>query len=315
MSEAAATEIPWTLRPGDEIERKKLHRTYGGRRQGGIGPSAKTPNVFVFTDPAAGEQHGYYDGWMPDSSFHYSGEGQRGDQSMKSGNAAILNHRSDRRALRVFKGARGTVTYQGEFVVDADNPWYTADAPETDGGPLRRVIIFRLLPVDTSPQAPTTSLGRFLEGHPEQVKQLPLERHETESTFVSPSGEVYEAQRRERLLIEDFTSYLNRRGHHCNRQTIRPPGETRPLFTDVYVNDLGLLVEAKGSVTRENVRMAIGQLADYGRFVDHGVRAILLPSKPRDDLLDLANAQECAVIWPEGESFTSTDVRALPRPE
>lgn len=76
----------WTLKPGDEIERKLLQEEHGGRTQGGIGPSNKSPNVFVFSDPVAGEQHGYFDGWRDDGCFHYTGEGQRGDQRMVSGN-------------------------------------------------------------------------------------------------------------------------------------------------------------------------------------------------------------------------------------
>ena len=70
---------------------------------------------------------------MPDGCFHYSGEGQYGDQRMLSGNASILNHQAEGRALRVFQGARGLVTYVGEFVVDSDDPSYEADAPETVG--------------------------------------------------------------------------------------------------------------------------------------------------------------------------------------
>jgi hypothetical protein len=58
--------------------------------------------------------------------------------------------------------------------------------------------------------------------------------------------------------------------------------------------------------------MAIGQLADYGRFVDHAIRAILLPSMPREDLLALAKTQGCAVIWPVDNGFVSTDPKALP---
>jgi hypothetical protein len=60
----------WTFRPGESIERKHLHAQFGGRRQGGIGPSASTPNVFLFTDPASGEQHGYIDNWQDDGCFH-----------------------------------------------------------------------------------------------------------------------------------------------------------------------------------------------------------------------------------------------------
>ncbi|MFF9477411.1 restriction endonuclease [Streptomyces sp. NPDC014733] len=312
MSETASDNVEWQLKPGDQIERKALHNQFGGRTQGGIGPSAKTPNVFVFTDPVAGEKHGYYDDWMPDGRFHYSGEGQYGDQRMVSGNASILNHQAEGRALRVFQGARGTVTYRGEFTVDQENPWYSADAPETNDGPLRKVIVFRLNPVDTAPQEPATKLGRLLVSHPNQVDDLPLERNESETTFVNPNQEPYEADRKEARLVKSFADYLTSNGHQSGRQRILPPGESRPLFTDLHAKGLGLLVEAKGSVTRENIRMAIGQLADYSRFVDHTIRAILLPSEPREDLLALAMTQGCAVIWPEGNGFISTNPKALP---
>jgi len=66
----------WTLQPGEAIERKKLHEDFGGRTQGGIGPSRSSPNVFIFSDPVAGEPHGYFDGWRDDICFHYTGEGQ-----------------------------------------------------------------------------------------------------------------------------------------------------------------------------------------------------------------------------------------------
>ncbi|MFJ8697549.1 restriction endonuclease [Streptomyces roseolilacinus] len=312
MSETAADTTEWHLKPGQQIERKELHSKYGGRTQGGIGPSAKTPNVFIFTDPVAGEKHGYYDDWMPDGRFHYSGEGQYGDQRMISGNASILNHQAEGRALRVFQGARGTVTYRGEFTIDLENPWYSADAPETNDGPLRKVIVFRLNPVDTTPQEPSTKLGRLLVSQPNQVDDLPLERNENETTFVNPNQEPYEADRKEARLVKAFADYLTSNGHQSGRQRILPPGESRPLFTDLHAKGLGLLVEAKGSVTRENIRMAIGQLADYGRFVDHTIRAILLPSQPREDLLALAKTQGCAVIWAEGKGFVSTDPEALP---
>ncbi|MEU9945661.1 restriction endonuclease [Streptomyces lavendulae] len=308
----ALPEVQWTLQPGETIKRQELHSLFGGRTQGGIGPSAKTPNVFVFTDPVAGEKHGYYDDWMPDGRFHYSGEGQYGDQRMLSGNASILNHQAEGRALRVFQGARGTVTYRGEFVVDQDNPWYEADAPETSDGPLRKVIIFRLKPVDTEPKKPATKLGRLLSDDPSKVDVLPLERNETEKSFVNPNGETYEAERREAKLVKAFADYLTDKGHESCRHRMLPPGESRPLFTDLYSKQLGLLVEAKGSVTRENVRMAIGQLADYSRFVDHSTRAILLPSQPRKDLLDLAQSQGCVVIWPEGKSYGSTEPALIP---
>ncbi len=52
-------------------------------------------------------------------------------------------------------------------------------------------------------------------------------------------------------------------------------GQAKPLFTDLSVPQLNLLVEAKGSVTMESVRMSIGQLMDYGRFFPYMKRAVL----------------------------------------
>jgi hypothetical protein len=50
--------------------------------------------------------------------------------------------------------------------------------------------------------------------------------------------------------------------------------------------------------------MAIGQLADYRRFIDdlQGV-GVLLGAKPHPDLLDLLDKQGIAAIWRSGEDF------------
>ncbi|MFF5405309.1 restriction endonuclease [Streptomyces misionensis] len=309
VSSAEHEDTQWDLEPGAVIERKQLHAKYGGRTQGGIGPSAKTPNVMIFTDPVAGEKHGYYDGWMPDGLFHYSGEGQYGDQRMLSGNASILNHEAEGRALRVFQGARGNVTYLGRFAVAG---WYEADAPETGDGPLRKVIVFKLQPLDIPAQHPGTKLGRLLADQHETVTEIDIERLETEKTFVDPNREPYEAERRESKLVLDFSAYLRTKGYRVNRQRILPEGETRPLLTDLYVPDLDVLIEAKGSVTRENMRMALGQLIDYNRFVRARYQAILVPSRPRADLLELANAAGQAVIWPQGNGYKCSDADLLP---
>jgi hypothetical protein len=46
--------------------------------------------------------------------------------------------------------------------------------------------------------------------------------------------------------------------------------------------------------------MAIGQLADYARFMSDDPRqAVLLPERPRRDLEDLLSDQGIALIWQE----------------
>ncbi len=133
----------WNLKKGETIRRKDLHAKFGGGGQGGISPSRRSPNVFIFSDPDTGEQHGYHDRWSGDT-FLYVGEGQIGDQRMIRGNKAILNHVADGKSIRLFWGCRGEVTYAGEFEIDHVDPWGTERATSIEGK-TRNVIVFRLL--------------------------------------------------------------------------------------------------------------------------------------------------------------------------
>ena len=109
-----------------------------------------SPNVLIFTDEASGTPHGYvFDGWVDDDDdkvFLYTGEGQQGDQQLVRGNAAILHHRQDGRALRLFEGAGGhSVRYVGRFSKwTRRSPIPNDRLPGRLGGPTRTVLVFRL---------------------------------------------------------------------------------------------------------------------------------------------------------------------------
>jgi hypothetical protein len=54
--------------------------------------------------------------------------------------------------------------------------------------------------------------------------------------------------------------------------------------------------------------MAIGQLADYARLIDPApTRALLLPEKPRPDLMDLVRSQDISVVYRGGNGFENAD--------
>lgn len=76
---------------------------------------------------------------------------QLGDQSLKGLNGAALRHVESGKTLGLFRGSSGSVEYIGSFSVDNDNPYYRTDAPETEGGPTRSVIVFRLRTLDGDP--------------------------------------------------------------------------------------------------------------------------------------------------------------------
>jgi hypothetical protein len=114
----------------------------------------------------------------------------------------------------------------------------------------------------------------------------------------SPSSEPIEAERREAHLVEDYLAELRRAGHVVNRLRIVPEGEAKPIFTDLFGETSHELVEANGTVTREAIRMAIGQLNDYSRFIDpEPVQTVLLPSLPRPDLLALLACAGIATVY------------------
>jgi len=291
----------WALQPGESIERTVLHDRYGGRKLGGIGPSRTSPNVLVFADPAAGEPHGCFDGWRADACFHYTGEGQRGDQQMKSGNAAILNHELDGRAIRLFLGASGRVTYEGQFGLAADRPFYTTDAPEANGGPDRNVIVFRLAPLDIRAKPSSSPLDGIVNAG---VEDVPVEEQWTEKAFVAPSRKEHEAERREQALVLAFRDHLLEQGHDVARLKIVPPGEAKPLFSDLIDRTTNTIYEAKGTVERGAIRTAVGQLLDYGRFIEPAPRlAVLLPTRPRQDLCELLEHAGIDLVWREGKRF------------
>jgi hypothetical protein len=135
--EEMETMTEWPLTEGQTILRKDLQDMFGGNRQRGI---VTTPNnILLFSE--GGEEHGYDDFAEGDAFYVYTGEGKTGDQAMTRGNAAIQDHAASGRPLRLFGGARGLVTYLGEYEYYEH---FLAEAPDGSGIGTRQVIKFRL---------------------------------------------------------------------------------------------------------------------------------------------------------------------------
>lgn len=294
--------MPLHLEPGKTIKRTALHRRYGGRQQGGISPSRKSPNVFLFTDPKRGERHGYiYDGLREDGLYDYTGEGQSGEQQMIQGNRAIRDHELEERELHLFKASGSKVLYIGQYEY-ADH--YPGEARQTDGkGGKRGVIVFRLRPIGATAPIDVSPLEKLERG---RVKFIRVERQLTKESRVVPSGGPYTATRREQTLVIGYEERLKEEGHEVGRLQLWPAGEPAPFFSDLYDQTTNTLIEAKSSVARTAFRTAIGQLADYARLVKPAPRkAILLPERPRPDLIKLAKGEGIGVIWADGDKFVA----------
>jgi hypothetical protein len=288
----------WKLRPGEYLSRDNRRIEFGGALYGGIEPSAQTPNVFVYSDPSRGEKNGYiYDGWNEDKSIYlYTGEGKIGDQKLSAGNKAIADHKKDKRKLRLFvadgivpgtKNAKNQ-RYVGEFEVDATQPFYLADALDENQNEERVVFVFRLRPLGEVLQS-NQDLSKQSEPERTSVADLvKVERNET-SSFEQSKSEATTSFRTESQLVERYSNYLVNQGHGVKRWRLLPTGTLKYLFTDIYDEKECELYEAKGSSNRNAVRLAIGQLLDYRRFIPVSdiKLTLLLPSEPSEDLKEL----------------------------
>jgi hypothetical protein len=108
--------------------------------------------------------------------------------------------------------------------------------------------------------------------------------------------------------VLSFAAYLERQRHDVCRLQLWPEGEAAPSFCDIYDKTTRTVFEAKGTVARPAIRMAIGQLADYARLIDPApARALLLPEKPRPDLMDLVRSQGISVVYRNANSYVTAD--------
>jgi hypothetical protein len=129
------------------------------------------------------------------------------------------------------------------------------------------------------------------------AEAIPIEKI-GRSTYSLPRSESAVAVKREADLMARYQAHLESLGHKCWRYRIRPPGEPYDLYTDLFDETAGVLYEAKGVVTREAVRMAVGQLLDYARHIPGPPqRAILLPARPGQDLLAFMHAQNIQCVY------------------
>ncbi len=300
-------DFSWDIAVGQEIKRTELHDKYGGGRFGGIEPSAKTPNVLLFTS-AYGSEFGYnFDEELEDGSFLYTGDGQVGPQDPDSGgNKAILEHRKKGRSLRLFEEAskKTFVRYLGEFELGNQEPEYRV-APDREGNE-RTVLVFHLSPVGETKIR--TRLDKAEK--PATVTFQEPEKNISQSHERSTQASITIATRREAQLQNRYIQYLKNAGKEVGTVQISIPESNAPLRADL-VNKTDLqVIEVKAGITRGYIREAIGQVLEYvyqlKRIRNETWKPlILIPGKPSEDLVGFVQSLGIDLIWEEGEGFSS----------
>jgi hypothetical protein len=299
--------MAWDLELGAELPRREVHDLVGGgSRQNGMTRVGSSDNFLLFSS-SSGNRYGYnFDGWKSDRAFHYTGEGQLGDQVFTRGNMQLRDHLERGLRPRLFEEAgRSRVRYLGEFRVDEGHPWYPEEASDRLRD-LRKVIVFRLLPVDA--EEPPTSQKGPAASKP-TVRDVTMEAHVAETFQQEPRREPTVAERREAELVKRYTAWLESSGSTVTRKEIRLPDLGHALYTDLFDGHRSELVEAKSSASRHHVRLALGQLLDYARYVEHESRAVLLPSDPGAELVELLHTVKIGCVY---ETTAGAFVRVAP---
>ena len=290
----AQTDAAWDIAVGEELSRREVHDRFGGSRQSGMTLVAGTDILLLFSSPS-GRRYGYgFDGLKADGAYHYTGEGQLGDQKFTRMNAALRDHVVRGLRPRLFEEVRRSVVrYLGEVRVDPRLPWYAEQAKDRSGD-LRKVIVFRLLGVDGQWRVPADPPPQTAGP---VIRDIPIEARIAETFQMEPGREPIVAERREIDLVHRYAAWLREEGSEAIRKEIQLPGLSRKLYTDLFDVERAELLEAKSSASRDHVRLALGQLLDYARHVQHNSLAVLLPSDPGPDLLHLLHSVKIVCIF------------------
>ncbi|MFC8140314.1 hypothetical protein ACFUKV_00865 [Streptomyces paradoxus] len=319
------------LVPGVVTTREAIAATYGCGTFQGIEPADEAGKVFVYSDPSAGEEYGYtFDGRAEDDEFGplylYTGAGAKGDQKPSGRNGSLLTHAEKGREVHLFVAA-GRVPgsgamqqrYIGQMVVDPIKPYDVRRGPGQDGV-MRNVLVFRFRPAEGTTPAWTEAdrmpaaaksaveITEPVVAVPEPValpkqsgaKVKKTEQHSTAETVADIPAGQRKVLRREGELVKAFAAHLTAAGHETHSFQITIKGELGALTPDLYDATDHALYEAKGQTTRANIRMAIGQLADYRRHIpgQQVLRVVvLLPSEPSEDLKDLLGEEYVELVY------------------
>ena len=232
--------INWDIKVGEVLKRTEIHNRFGGAGMGGIEPSAKSPNIFIFTSDS-GSSFGYnFDEELEDGSFLYTGDGQIGDQDVSlGGNKAIVEHRKKGRSLRLFEAAeqKTFVRYVGEFEL-ADAEPEVRRASDVNGDE-RNVLVFHLLPVGQ-----TKKLTRKTkEIQSASVTWQDPERNTGDSHTRQIKASVTIATRQEAQLQNRYVEFLRNQGFEVGTYTISIPESNAPLRVDLVDRTNQKLIE------------------------------------------------------------------------
>lgn len=299
------TTLVFPYRPGETFKRADLHAFFGGSFRHGMTSANSGSDFLLFHDVESNLQFGYnlWQGFQVDGSFHYTGQGVKGNQKMNRSNLALMKSHEKMNPIHLIESKHGVCTYIGRFTLGSP-PYFEKQAPDIEKRGTRKVFVFNLIPI-TKVVTKDSNYAEFntITGH-----DLPWVTPNV--TPIQTSGAAEKStvmELHENLLQAEFGNFLIESGnppliHIFNLSNVK--GGLKP---DFWIPSLGFVVEAKPSSAREFTRLAIGQVLDYANlaFLEGNPMspAILLPDSPSDDLVKLIKSLGITLILKEDQDF------------
>lgn len=160
-------DIPFAI--GELYQRRKdIHGRFGGQQQGGISTPADQPFIFLFTGEGGAHLY-HHDGWHDDGVFHYTGEGQVGDQRFIAGNKAIRDHLVNGKDLLLFEKLPAQVRFAGTFSCTS---YSFKDGPDRDGHSRKEIVFHLVRAEDATAVAAPVEEGPIVTPTPPSLDQL-----------------------------------------------------------------------------------------------------------------------------------------------
>jgi 5-methylcytosine-specific restriction protein A len=195
--------------------------------------------------------------------------------------------------------------------LDARLPYTVREALDEERKP-RLIIVFRLRPKGAFERLTQDVITRADVTAPQRVSAQivttklvePKRSRRSESRRAAQPSLI--AELRQGAVREQYLTELTKRGHDVAAFQIKISGTTTILTTDLYDATEHELYAIRGASTREEIRMAIGQLKDFARHIRprNPKLTTVLPEKPQDDLVNLLHSEGIDLVFDNTHGYT-----------
>ena len=259
-------------------------------------------------------------GWSPEDEDNGHGVGPKFANKVQKGDIVLIarrkNWKPDVVGLGIVRGECEEKKYpdiQEEPVYVRKLRPFVLLREEPDALPLLDVLnstwaMHQLYPDDESDGKVCAWMDQQLEltnreVNSGQIREKPLRKSRTKTYDyeVRTKEQITAARRKEAELLDSYKHWLKTQGRKLSRLRL---GRNE---CDAWEAERQNLIETKGTISRQDIRMAVGQLLDYAYQMRKDLgdpnKAVLLPEKPDQSDVRWLESVGINVIWRSGRRF------------